>query len=346
MSTTSIEWVRNRDGSAGDTLNSVTGCTPVSRGCDNCYPIPLARRWENHPHPAVAAAYEGLTIIGENGKRTWSGRVNTNVVRAKEPLRRQKPTTYFVPSMGDLFHGDVPTEFIALQLAVFAVRPQHTMIVTTKRPGRMRSLLTNPDFKHLVATKMVDLSIRAGEPTSRRPIVPWPLPNVRLGVSVEDQATALLRIPLLLGTPAAVHWVSAEPLLGPIQLWDPEPCDHVRYTCIEIGCWRALAWVVTGGESGNGARAPHPDWFRSLRDQAVTARIPFFFKQWGIWSPRRPSDPRGAVSLVTHEGERFSSPLPEMTDPSWARMYRVGKKAAGHELDGQLWQQFPGFGAW
>jgi protein gp37 len=372
MSTTSIEWVRNPDLTPGQTLNSVTGCEPVSSGCDNCYPIPIARIRASNPNAKVAAAYEGLTVR-RNGKTEWSGRVNVLPERAVEPLGRRKPTTYFVPSMGDLFHKNAPDSFIALQFAVFALCPQHTFIITTKRHGRMKSLLNSEAFRHEVALKMVDLTIRADDEDSRRPVRPWPLPNVRLGVSVENQATALLRIPALLDTPAAVRWISAEPLLGPIELWDPEPCDHHRQSCIDIGCWRALDWVVTGGESGRDARPAHPDWFRSLRDQCLIAEVPFFFKQHGEYR---------AVSVVDNAayagGRMFQHPTGGLTaaairEPGPSGTMRdatlrplragdvtkggvmlddntfaakVGKGKAGHDLDGVMWQQFPGFGTW
>ena len=113
-----------------------------------------------------------------------------------------------------------------------------------------------------------------------------PLPNLWLGVSAEDQDAAELRIPALLNTPAAVRWVSAEPLLGPIDLGFTEPCDHVRYSHLDIGCWRAIDWIVAGGESGAHARPMESGWVRDIRDQCAAVDVPFLFKQWGGRVPK------------------------------------------------------------
>jgi protein gp37 len=154
-----------------------------------------------------------------------------------------------------------------------------------------------------------------------------PLPNVWLGVSAERQQEADERIPLLLQTPAAVRFISAEPLLGPIDLWNGDPdlrLNGHKATHTFLGEWwepgdnlkgpprRGLDWVIVGGESGPGSRPMHPDWARSLRDQCAAAGVPFFFKQWGEWAP-------GARSVVE----------------------RVGKKRAGRVLDGKTHSEFP-----
>jgi len=173
----------------------------------------------------------------------------------------------------------------------------------------------------------------------------WPaaLPAVWLGVSVEDQKWADIRIPALLETPAAVRWLSCEPLLGPIDLagylprpadakWYPVECRHGHAGCPI--CDRTLApadgigWVVTGGESGPGARPMHPSWARSLRDQCLAAGVPYLFKQWGEWAPAVDLDP----DLRERAAEQFAGQ---------DYVCRVGKKRAGRELDGRTWDQYP-----
>jgi len=319
--TTAIEWVRNTDGTQGETWNPVTGCTKVSEGCDT---VVL------HPD------------------------------RLGRPLRRRKPTTYFVNSMSDLFHDDVPDVFIADVFAVMAIAERHTFQILTKRPGRMASIVRSRRFYELVTNAVVQ--------SKNRLLGEWPVSNVWLGTSVENQKWADVRIPKLLQTPAAVRFLSCEPLLGPIDLtrWigghgakddanviarggsptrptarrgqgdrdsgseagcsEAEPerpdCegqdsgshhqgdregggDHQRPRGADSMEKPGIDWVIVGGESGPGARPMHPDWARSLRDQCVTAGVSFFFKQWGGRTP----------------------------------------KAGGRELDGRTWDEMPERGA-
>jgi protein gp37 len=262
----------------------------------------------------VAAAYAGTTH--RTGDRVdWTGTVNLLADRLTQPLRARKPSRIFVNSMSDLFHGDVPDAHIAKTWATMALAPWHSFQVLTRRPARMRALLSSDAFRGQVAqtaylTAMGEGEIplsgaglaRARATHSAWPaafpdatvarVMPWPLPNVWVGVSAENQKWADIRIPLLLATPAAVHWVSAEPLLGPINL-------RGRY--LGPGGWRdeltgpmsggnpdsigRLDWVVVGGESGPRARPMHPDWARSLRDQCAAAGVAYHFKQWGSWAP-------------------------------------------------------------
>jgi protein gp37 len=204
--------------------------------------------------------------------------------RLDAPRRWRTPCRVFVNSMSDLFHSQVPDGFLAQVFAVMVATPWHTYQVLTKRPARMRALL---------------------------PEVP---PNVHLGVSAEDQKHAELRIPVLLRTPAAVRFVSAEPLLGPVVL-------RPGWLDLDAATGAGIGWVIAGGESGRTARPMRPEWPRSLRDQCQAAGVPFFFKQWGEWAPApmRPT-PNGAPGVG---------------------MVRVGKKAAGRHLDGRTWDEFP-----
>ena len=264
------------------TWNVVIGCDKVSPGCDHCYAIRTAHRMQANPNPKIAAAYAGTEADGE-----WTGQVNLVEDRLELPLSWTRPRRIFVNAQSDLFHKDVPDEFIARVWAVMGAAPQHTFQILTKRHGRMRSLLKSPSFHRLVGEHLE----RYADPT-RGGFIPtgpwdglswWPLPNVWLGVSVEDQQRADLRIKVLRDTPAAVRWLSCEPLLGPVCLDAFHSSDgHKPGAFAPCEAWPpGIDWVVVGGESGPGSRPMHPDWARTLRDQCVAAGIPFLFKQAG-----------------------------------------------------------------
>jgi len=245
---TNIEWT-------DETWNPVRGCSRVSAGCENCYAERTAIRMAG-----PGGHYEGLARK-VNGHPVWTGEVRCLPELLDRPLRWRKPRRVFVNSMSDLFHEKVPDEFIDRVFDVMERCPQHIFQVLTKRPVRM--------WKYL------------SEAVPVRPEA-WPLPNVWLGVSVEDQATADERIPVLLDTPAAVRWVSAEPLLVPVDMarWlrhgaPVYPSKHA-YRRRE-----RLDWVVTGGESGPGARPCDVAWIRSIVEQCRAAAIPVFVKQLG-----------------------------------------------------------------
>ena len=245
---TRIEWT-------DATWNPVTGCTKVSEGCDHCYAETIAHRFAGTP--AYPNGFD-VTLRPE---------------RLDQPLRWQRPRRIFVNSMSDLFHSDVPDEFIARVFAVMALAPQHTLQVLTKRPGRMRSLLSSRSFEDWVEAFVREEYSERWAPDGYE--YRWPLDNVWLGTSVESQKWADVRIPQLLGTPAAVRFLSCEPLLGPVDLfaWN-----------IDRGA--RVDWVIVGGESGPHARPMHPDWARHLRDDCLTAGIAFHFKQWGGVRPK------------------------------------------------------------
>jgi protein gp37 len=287
---TSIEWTDT-------TWNPVTGCTEVTPGCDNCYAKTFAERWRGIPgHPFE----RGFDVV-------------LRPERVAQPLTWRKPRKVFVNSMSDLFHDQVPDEFIAQVFSVMARTPEHTYQLLTKRHGRMRSLLNRPSFRDAVA------AWGAG----------WPLRNLWIGVSVEDQQRANLRIPALIDTPAWIRWLSCEPLLGPVDLARTD-----KDTLVDGG----IDWVVVGGESGPGARPMHPDWARNLRDQCRFATVPFFFKQWGEWAPA-PSNYGPDVPARARPSTRlvFTGP----TDVDGQILLRRGKKAAGRELDGRTWDEYP-----
>lgn len=367
------------------TWNPVTGCSKVSQGCKHCY---AEREW-----PRLSA----------NPKTMYYGRQFTDVAchleRLSQPLRWQKPRMIFVNSMSDLFHEQVPDSFIDAVFAHMALAPQHVFQVLTKRPARMAAYLSAlTDNREEAVGEQVRL-ISKGKHSG---MLDWPLRNVWLGVSIEDQATADERIPLLLETPAAVRWISAEPLLGPVDLrwiddgaahrevprneWGPVDDEDSppglwwdvltgKRTIMHGGARRfdewertdgAVDWVVVGAESGPKARPMHPEWARVLRDQCAAAGVPFLFKQWGEWGTVYERDGmsvfkqfpdfqtwvnkantwvRGGICLDVTGRE-----LKNGADMAEARargmfpvtiMHRVGKKAAGRLLDGQLHDAYP-----
>jgi protein gp37 len=250
---TAIEWT--------DASWPITaGCDPASAGCDNCYAAKLTSGRLAH-----LPAYTGLAVGGK-----FTGEVRLLPDRLEWPLHWRKPRKIFVCSMSDLFHPQVPDDYIAQAWAVMALAPQHTFQVLTKRHARMRTLLASALFAEMVAGHMAArLKVQRVAPLR------GPLPNVWCGVSVENQNWANLRIPHLLRTPAAVRWLSCEPLLGPIDL-----------TAASAGMIDRLGWVVAGGESGGNHRPVNLDWARSLRDQCVAAAVPYLFKQVGGRTPK------------------------------------------------------------
>lgn len=215
----------------------------------------------------------------------------------------------------------------------------HTFQILTKRPIRARSLLTSRWFRGECvsssfrwACNRVDAGGLADAIESGNA---WPLQNVYIGVSVEDQATADERIPILLDTPAAVRFVSYEPALGPVDFDGRKIGDLHALGCGHVGCdcgQPRVDWVIAGGESGPNARPAHPQWFRSVRDQCQEAGVPFFFKQWGEWAPQTHLTQHGRSQILSADCEQFIHHQP---------MYRVGKKAAGRALDGRTWDEMP-----
>lgn len=352
MGDTKIEWTDY-------TWNPVTGCSKVSQGCKHCY---AERLW-----PKVSAAEAQRE--GHDTRRPFTD-VRCHPERLDQPIRMARPRLIFVNSMSDLFHEQVRPEFIAEVFAHMAYARQHRFQVLTKRAERMQDLLTDSAFHELfddacsVAwTEAEEVLGRRGlfDPNARRKddiraFEPkLPLENVWLGVSAEDQPTADDRVPLLRATPAALRWISAEPLLGPVNVgkW------------LELGRWdatgrelptRGLDWVVSGGESGPDARASHPDWHRSLRDQCAAAGVPFLFKQWGEWAPCADEhtgalhagwcSPVAYTNLASRQASYaapggLSKGPTTLREEGFAFVHRIGKKAAGRELDGRTHNGYP-----
>lgn len=251
-------------------LNAATGCTEVSAGCDHCYARVMAERLKAMGQAKYANGFEYAEHRGELYKL----------------LDWKKPKRIFVNSMSDFFHEEATWEFVRGALKWFCTIDRHTYLILTKRPGKMRSWVQ----KFCDEAGLDDLP-----------------PHIWLGVSTEDQAAADLRIPVLLQTRCQTRFISAEPLLGPINVswWLGEPpCERPCDGRLAGGaCYCTmprLSWVITGGESGHHARPMDLDWARSLRDQCLAADVAFFHKQG-------------------------SGP--------WPGMHR--------EIDGRLWHQFP-----
>lgn len=317
------------------TWNPVVGCSRVSAGCEHCYAERFAHRFSG-----PGGRYEGLTVLGKKGPR-WTGKVRLVPEQLDRPLRWKRPRRIFVNSMSDLFHEELTNEDIAAVFGVMAAAPQHVFQVLTKRPERMvrwfEAQASRVGIDHWAArcVGMAAYRITGGrtkdflswvdrlweyrtrEETRRL----WPLPNVWLGVSVEDQKTADERIPLLLETPAAVRWVSYEPALGPVDFtrltllrpvglapgaWLNALTGHVRGP---DDLWPAhLDWIVVGGESGPGARPFDVSWARSVVQQCKAANVPAFIKQLGaspMWSPDERGDWWKGPHVTSQGAPRF-----------------------------------------
>ncbi|MEW2578415.1 DUF5131 family protein [Streptomyces syringium] len=335
VNSTKIEWTDR-------TWNPITGCTKISPGCDNCYAETIAERFRG-----TAAFPAGFDV------RVRPGKMN-------DPLTWRKPSRVFVNSMSDLFHADVDQAWVAEVFAVMAAAGKHSFQLLTKRHARMRHLLNDSAWVKQVRSRALGKGLPAGA-------WQWPIRNVWLGVSVENQQWADIRIPALLGTPAAVRFLSCEPLLGPVDLsaWMPAgfaswrcqgpdcgrfytgPAQKACPDCNREGYWtgshtgngrpngQPLSWVIVGGESGRGARPMAPQWAMALRDQCTGADVPFFFKQFGEYAPT-------GYLVIGGNGKGTllaGDPVDELGHR--VEMRRVGKKAAGRELDGRTWDEFP-----
>lgn len=290
-----------RPGTIPESWSPVTGCTPISEGCKHCYAARMARRLAGRYGYPEAPHHFDVTL---------------HLDKLNEPLRRKKPRTYFVCSMSDLFHEDVKTDWIAHIWGVMIKAEQHTFQVLTKRPQRMLEWVRN----EVILT----------------------FPNIWLGVSVEDQAMADERIPLLLQTPAAVRFVSCEPLLSSIDLseWVNPQGATARD---DPAMYSLLNWVIVGGESGPGARPMYPQWARETRDQCQAAGVPFFFKQNGAFIEVTEGF-RSSDTVLMHDGRilgRYSIWDDRVAEKGYTVVRPVGKKRAGHLLDGREWREFP-----
>jgi protein gp37 len=267
------------------TWNPTTGCDRTSPGCDHCYALTLAKRLKAMGNPKYQ----------NDGSSRTSGPgfgLTLHPEQMDLPRRWAQPRVVFVNSMSDLFHKDVPLGFIRDVFAVMADTPRHTYQVLTKRSKRLAQIADKLEWS----------------------------PNVWMGVSVETDKYAF-RVDHLRGVEAAVRFISAEPLLGPVSSLNLSE----------------IHWVIAGGESGKAARPMHPAWARQLRDACREAEVPFFFKQWGTWAPAPPE----ATLSVTVEGDLVRSDRLVGVPGAPAPVRRSSKSAAGRLLDGRTWDEMP-----
>jgi protein gp37 len=371
----------------------IFGCAEVSPACANCYAAKMA-----HRQVAMGNYPEGITVRRASGVH-WSGQVQTASLEelsrsARMELPKKKPGRVFVTSMSDVFLDEVGDDFLVRLFAEMALRPHLTFMVLTKRPARAleffklwhidQSVMSEAEhvartymgLPHFAWDAVSEDELQSWRPHTekgkrlrqRRPWPGWPLPNVWLGCTVEDQARAEERIPLLLQLPAQVRFLSCEPLLEPLRILGhlmqgPRVADcascgggHGFTRCPNTGgvakvrdlrgegqCTNfvrapgpqgGIHWVITGGESGARARPSHPDWFRSLRDQCNAAGVSFFFKQHGDLI---------AECQVTDDAQRIHGrQVPSPHNPSKLNTYfRPGKDVAGRLLDGREWSEVP-----
>jgi protein gp37 len=287
MGKTKIEW-------ATDVWNPVTGCSRVSPGCAHCYALELASRLRAMGVPRYVTARDGGPASGP----AFGVTLHEDVVN--EPLRWRKPRRVFVNSMSDLFHEEIPDEFIERIWATMTMAHQHTFQILTKRPERAAALV--PEFG-------------------------TPLVNVWLGVSIENRRY-VGRADVLRATPAAVRFISAEPLLGPLVWWEDlemiaidgrdYPLHQISGTYDDRDTYTAqrrhgldldgIDWLIVGGESGSQPRPVRHEWIRDLRDYATAAGTAFFFKQWG---GRTPKAGGRVLDGRTWDEEPIAQPEPE-----------------------------------
>lgn len=329
-----IEWTDK-------TWNPVTGCTKVSEGCRHCYAEVMAKRtfgrlyppvYDKHPDTKSDADPLRLTEVLGRPRRFTD--VQCHHDRLDTPLRWRKPCRVFVNSMSDLFHPDVPDEFIDQVFAVMALTPQHTYQVLTKRPERMRAYLRGAE-NDLQRWGSAVVHVTGSPCASHIEDQHYPLHNVWLGVSVEDQKTANERIPLLLQTPAAVRFVSYEPALGPVDFGVSHGLPVFRFADKPIesydgltgrligvhpelaGTWGRhdgsgpwLDWVIVGGESGPKARLCNVAWVRSVVEQCRAAGVSVFVKQLGANAQDEDGTMHGRYSAggIKHDFPKLTHP--------------------------------------
>lgn len=345
---------------------------------------------KNHPNLKMQLNYGGLT--DESGK--WNGTIRTVDANLDIPLRVKKPTVWAV--WNDLFHPAVPEGHIDRALAVAALTECHTYIILTKHPVRMSAYFSVPERRKKIIFAIAAMGYKAkgglsyqlngpgsGTPESKIQCVDdgslWPLPNVWLGVTAESNKY-LWRIEKLLKIPAALHVVSYEPALGPLNLrgndydflegWEVDVRESIRsiedhdprcdgsckycpvevpvqdYEAVQVQTQR-IGWVFAGGESGPGARPSHPDSFRTVRDDCAATRTSFLFKQWGEWLPFAPFYPgiiykdRSTGEIAAVKTDGRTIKTAEWSEDGDFVVARVGKKAAGRLLDGREHNEIP-----
>lgn len=330
-----IEWT-HRLGTKSEVLNPTTGCDKISSGCKFCYAETMHKRLRGMGQPKYQQPFLG-------GATYWSEELS-------KPFKWKKPRTVFLNSMSDIFHKDITVLQIAEIYAMMMLTPQHTYIVLTKRSDRAMEILKNGAFKfayYKACNYLHDKYIKHLEQEMYQydEIMDlWPLKNVWQGISAENQEMFDQRVDDLHHTEAWIRVVSIEPQIGPINMFSKfESNEFNRF------------WIIQGGESGGKARPPHPDWFRTVRDQCKYAGIPYFFKQWGTWAPDvvmntneelahvfdNLPDPGYPVQIINYEGKHNNQLLMKPITEPHIRMLKKGKHKSGNYLDGVQHLKFP-----
>lgn len=320
-----------------DSWNPTIGCSKASEGCKNCYAIREAHIRSHNPNPAIKSKFEGTVMKTEGGALNWTGNINFGQDALLKPLKRKGATLWFVNSMSDLFHPNMPEEYIDEVYAVMALCRQHVFQVLTKHPARMveyfnggwkeRIMHKLPVLVDAVAKHMQDM-FGLGSGAVLVLEESGCLPNVWHGVSVENQKWADERILLLAKVPSVVRFLSCEPLLGNVRI--PEEA---------IG---KIHWVIVGGESGADARPMHPRWAQHLRNQCQAWGVSFFFKQWGEWAPQEHwKDTAVRQKLYMWEDGSTEIDIYTKGGVGGQIMGKVGKKKAGELLDFSQYKEWP-----
>lgn len=304
-----IQWL-NLPGYKGETWNPIIGCSKVSDGCKNCYAERMANRLAHNPK--TKADYSEVITDGK-----WNGKTTLVHNSLFKPAGWRLPRLIFVCSMGDLFHESISFDAINMIFEEMNRHARHIFIVLTKRPERL--------------TQFAEWKIWRKDVQN----IPWrPSENVWIGVTAENQEQANARIPHLMKIPAAVKFVSIEPMLSQIDISFIRSSSCSGYTPLKphpIGSPDRpfINWVICGGESGHNARPVHPDWVRSLKDQCQAAEVPFFFKQWGEYKPM------GTM------GDFQILPFGKYDPESKFGFLKTGKHKSGNTLDGVKYEEYP-----